>query len=80
MVDTYFPKNFGSCKLTIVVQHNIGRPTFGSSSYSAIVFEYEQPGAMVLDLNATDADNVSGLVCQEKRTDLNSSFFYLLFK
>lgn len=57
--DNFYPNNFGTCRVTIEVTHNVGIPTFFPTTYTTQVFEYEPSGSNIVNVTATDADNVS---------------------
>ena len=64
--DDFYPNNFGRCRVTIEVSHNVGVPSFSPNSYNVQVFEYEPSGANILNVTATDSDNVSLSVSSQK--------------
>ena len=57
--DDFYPNNFGSCRVTVEVSHNVGVPSFSRNSFQTQVFEYEPSGTNIFNVTATDPDNVS---------------------
>ena len=59
MHDSAKPDNFAETSVTIPVRRNVHAPSFLSQTYAQTIFENLAVGSSVLQVNATDDDNVS---------------------
>ncbi|KAK7482291.1 hypothetical protein BaRGS_00026419 [Batillaria attramentaria] len=57
VADSFYPRNYGYCRVTVIVSHNVGVPRFTPTSRTISIFEYEPPGFNFLNVTATDPDN-----------------------
>lgn len=57
--DTRYPNNRATASVTVHVTRNLNSPVFSPPSYSRTILDTVPLGYQVVQVNATDGDNVS---------------------